>query len=522
MRDTPYKRAGRLGHLTDQQRHLILSGMRWTVWLSAITIPFSVAVNLLLARVGPETLGVYGLLSVYISLTSAFLYFGGDTVVMRFMPQCDGEDRASFLISYFAVILAVMSGWLTFLWFCPGAMRLAFGDEFNSRFSFLLLGLSVVPTFFAMMIAALKGMLEIRVSQLLTKCLTLGSLVIYAAIYCFHRSLLSVHPSLVIWSVYFGLSAVLGVGGAIKVGQLCRAKRLRWFLPMGFWRYSFNTQQVSAVTFLARKLDYVLIANFGGLKLLGEYVAINAIAYVIPVVGSFFMDTLLPALTNTIAVRNHSGAAQIFTMHMRILFMVMTATSCAVMVLAVPATVVMGSKYSSLGGLIIFMAAAYGISTPGICGGTVLASIGRQRLGIWALLINLVLFVCLFASLWWRFSLTGAVIAYGVALVISNAILMSIALRVAPFFSSISTLWLKAAVVQALVSFVALWWMPLGLASAALVWVGAVVIFLWLARYSPSECVDLIRTFLPRSGVNAFNETNPPHVESIHRSVASL
>ena len=117
--------------------------------------------------------------------------------------------------------------------------------------------------------------------------------------------------------------------------------------------------------------------------------------------------------------------------------------------------------------------------------------------------------------------MTGAVIAYGVALVISNAILMAIALTTAPFFPSISALWLKAAVVQALVAFIALWWMPLGLVGALLVWMGAVVIFLWLARYSLPECMDLIRTFLPRSGMNAFSETDPPHVESIHRSVAS-
>ena len=101
-----------LGDVPEHQRHRILSGMRWTVWLSAIAVPFSVAVNLLLARVGPETLGVYGLLSVYVTLTSAFLYFGGDTVVMRYIPECRPEERASFLVSYLAVIFAVMSGWL--------------------------------------------------------------------------------------------------------------------------------------------------------------------------------------------------------------------------------------------------------------------------------------------------------------------------------------------------------------------------------------------------------------------------
>ena len=285
-----------LGDVPEHQRHRILSGMRWTVWLSAIAVPFSVAVNLLLARVGPETLGVYGLLSVYVTLTSAFLYFGGDTVVMRYIPECRPEERASFLVSYLSVILAVMSGWLVFAWFCPAAMRLVFGESHGDRLNFLLLCLSVVPISYAMVIASLKGMLEIQTSQKLSKSLTIGSLAIYAAIFMFNRSLLSAHPMAIIWSVYLGLSAVLGVIGAVKVVRLCRGARLRWFLPDGFWSYSFSTQQVSVTSFLAHKLDYVLIVNFGGLKLLGEYVAVITVAGIVPMVSGFFMDTLLPSL----------------------------------------------------------------------------------------------------------------------------------------------------------------------------------------------------------------------------------
>jgi O-antigen/teichoic acid export membrane protein len=496
-----------LGHLSEHQRHRILAGLRWTVWLSAITVPFSIAINFLLARVGPETLGVYGLLSVYISLTSAFLYFGGDTVVMRFIPECRPEDRASFLLSYLAVILAIMSGGLTFVWFCPAVLRLAFGESYDSRFSFLLLCTSVVPISFAIVIAALKGMLEIRVAQLLTKLMTIGSLTIYVVIFVFDRALLSVHATAIIWSVYLGLSAVLGLAGAIAVVRLCRAQRLRWFLPTDFWRYSFNTQQVSASTFLARKLDYVLIVNYGGLKILGEYVAVVAIASTISMVTGFFMDTLLPALTNTVTQRNHQGAAQVFVMHMRILFPIVTATSCAVMVLAVPATAVMGASYASLSGLIIFLSAAYGIAIPGGFGGTVLASVGRQQLSIWALLFNLVLFVCLFFLLWPRFGLTGAVVAYGVAVIISNAIQMAIALRTAKFFPSISKLWLKSAAVQAMVAFVALWWMPLGLTSAAGVLGGAMLLFLWWAHYDASELTGLAQTFFP--GIARRSVTSP-------------
>jgi O-antigen/teichoic acid export membrane protein len=493
-----------LGHLPEHQRHRILSGMRWTVWLSALAVPFSMAVNFLFARIGPEVLGVYGLLGVYVGLTSAFLFFGGDTVVMRFIPLCRPDDRASFLVSYLLVILAIMSGWLVVAWFCPGAIRLALGEAGGDRFHFIVLCLAVIPITFAMVVACMKGMLEIRDSQVLAKLLPILSFGIYAAIFVFDRSILSIHPTAIVWSVYLGLAAMLCIVGIVKIVRLCRAPRLRWFLPDGFWSYAFSTQQVSVTSFLARKLDYVLIVNVGGLKLLGEYVAVITVASTVPMISGFFMDTLLPALTNTVSARNHAGAAQVFTMHMRILFLIITAMSCAVMVSAFTATAVMGAKYASLGGLIIFMTAAYGIASPGAFGGTVLASIGRQQLAVWTQVFHLCLFVCLFFPLWWRWNLTGAVVAYGVAVAGSNAILMAIALKTARFLPPISGLWLKSAAAQAMVAFVALWWMPLGLTGAILIWLAAMVLFLWLADYDWSECKHLTRMFLPgsRMGMN--------------------
>jgi O-antigen/teichoic acid export membrane protein len=510
-----------LGYLPEHQRHRILSGMRWTVWLSALAVPFSLAVNFLLARVGPETLGVYGLLGVYVGLTSAFLYFGGDSVVMRFIPECRPDDRASFLASYLLVILALMSGWLVFAWFCPAAMRLALGTAGGDRFHFLVLCLAVVPIIFAMVLASLKGMLEIRASQVLAKLLAIISLTVYVALLVLDRRLLSAHPTAVIWSVYLGVSAILATIGAVRVIRLCRAPRLRWFLPDGFWRYAFSTQQVSLTNFFAGRLDYVLMVNFGGLRLLGKYVAVMAVATIVQLVVGFFMDTLLPALTNTIAVRNQAGAAQVFMIHVRILFLVVTAASCAVMALSVPATAILGPRYAGLGGPIIFMALCFSIGSPGAIGGTVLASIGRQQLAVWINVVDFCLFAALFFLLWRRWNLAGAVVAYGTALVVSDVILVAIALRTARFFPSIYGLWIRAGAVQAIVGFVAWWWMPLGLISAALVWVAAMVIFLWLSGYDLAECRDLAQTFLPGAALWSASGAERPVSEPVTPGIVS-
>ena len=98
-----------LKEVPHHQRRQIVSGMRWTVWLSAVSIPFSYGTTVLLARTSPEAIGTYGLLSVYIGAVLGLFYLGGDAVAIKFIPELDPERRLSFLVSYFTIVcLAVL------------------------------------------------------------------------------------------------------------------------------------------------------------------------------------------------------------------------------------------------------------------------------------------------------------------------------------------------------------------------------------------------------------------------------
>ncbi len=513
--------AATLGQVPAHQRHRILSGMRWSVWLSAVAMPFSVGTNLLLARVGPETVGVYGLLGVYIGLITAFIYFGGNTVVIRFIPECKREDRAAFLASYLLVIFAVLSFWLVFAHLFPSSLGLVLGQGPAGRFRFIILCLAPIPIAFSMIFAFLKWLLEIRSSQTLLKLLTIISFLMYAAIFVVARPLLLSEPIEVVWSIYLGLMAMLATIGAVHVVRLCGMPRLRFYLPQGFWRYAFATQLVGMVSFLTSRLDYVLILNLGGLGVLGRYVAIMSVAATVLMVNDFFMDTLLPSLTNMIAARNHAGAAEIFMMHMRILFFVTTAASCAVMVAAVPVAAIMGGKYRSIQGLIILMAMFWGIASPGAIGGTLLASVGRQQLAIWAGLLHVLVFTCLFFAMWPRWHLTGAVVSYGLAVLLSETALMTIALKTSRIYPSIAGLWLKAAGVETAVGIIALRWLPPGLISGIVTWLAAMGLFLLLAQYRASECKAFARTFLPGAALRPVSGTERPVLEPVTPGIVS-
>jgi O-antigen/teichoic acid export membrane protein len=379
----------------------------------------------------------------------------------------------------------------------PTLLRLILGHHVDDRINFLLICLAPILIVFQMVVACLKGMLEIRLSQTLAKLLIIGSLLAYGAVLLFAHRLMVSEPQGIIWGIYIAFAAMLSIYGIVRICRLCGAQNLRFYLPRGFWRYSFDSQMVSTISFLAGRLDYLLILNFGGLVNLGRYVAILSIATAAPLLTGFFLDTLLPSLTNMVAGRNSAGAAQVFVMHMRILFLVNVGATCAMMVLAEHFLYLIGAPYAKLQYLIVVSVLLRGIATPGPAGGTLLASVGRQRLAVWIGGLQIVVFSGLFFLLWHRWALVGVVIADGLAAIVHGSVLMTIARSASGIYPSITRNWLRAAIVQVGVGGIVLLGMPLGIVSACLLWLVGMSIFFCILDYDLSEFRDLVRVFMP-------------------------
>ncbi len=488
------------------QRERIVSGMRWTVWLAALAVPFSYGTTTMLARTSPEALGTYGLLTVYISLVTAFFYFGGDTVVIRFVPELKLEERLSFLASYFLVICVALLPWLAAAAAWPGNLHYLFGERGGAPFQVLLLCLSPVCVLFWLVVAALKGMLEMRWAQTLVRVLTIGSFLLYVVLFFGSRALLATHYTEAIWGIYLGLAALATAIGVRRLLQLNgwaqSGSRLRFLLPRGFWRYALSNQQVTLLGFLIQRMDYILILNLGGLAVLGKYVAITAVATMIPVVNNFFLDTLLPSLTNLVASRNLVAAAEVFSFHMRILLFVNAVTTCGLMLLAGSLMTLLGPKYVPLRFLVVLMVLLVGLAGPGSAGGALLASLGNLQRAVWIGLGQLALYTVLFLSLWPRWQLAGAVLAYGVSVLAANTLLFAVAKHKLPIDYSGSKDYVKFALVAVVAGSLAAALTPFRLSVALPAWAGAVGVFLWLARYRFAECRDLVCLFAPASRIS--------------------
>jgi len=508
MANQPIPMNGLMTAMPRETRGRILSGMRWTLWLSGLAVPFGFGTSLILARTSPEAIGTYGLLSVYLSVVTSLFYLGGDTVVIKFVPMLDGESRLSFLLSYFSVICLAFVGWMTFAFVWPEKLHYLFGTHANSGFSLWILLAAPVYIAFSIIAATLKGMLEMRWAQILLRLITIGSFLTYATFFTFLRGILAAHYEILIWSVYLGLvgiGAVVGGRHLIRSNRWNRVRRLRFFLPRGFWRYMLATQQLSVLSFLSGRLDYILILNFGGLGTLGKYVAVSTVGSVIPVVNSLFVDTVMPSLTNLVATENSEGAAEVVALYLRILFAVTAAVTCCLMLSANILTMLFGPKYAGLQVPVVVLVLFFGLSAPGGAGGLLLSAVGKQQAAVWVTLGQVVSFVGLFYLLWPRFQLVGAILAYGSAELIFYFLQLLIAQRLVPIrftfgreYGSFALVALAAAALAA--------WTKLGVAAALLGWVVAMAGFLLLAGYSLRECIALTKCFIPNSALAVWTE----------------
>jgi len=106
------------------------------------------------------------------------------------------------------------------------------------------------------------------------------------------------------------------------------------------------------------------VLNFGGITLLGRYVAILTVAGAIQVANRFFADTLLPALTNLLAFKNIGAASEVFSTHLRILFIVDILATCTLMLLINPITHLLGSTYAADTPLYVLLVLFYCLSGP--------------------------------------------------------------------------------------------------------------------------------------------------------------
>jgi O-antigen/teichoic acid export membrane protein len=490
-----------LDGVPEGQRHHMISGMRWTLWLSVLSAPCGYITTVLLARVDPAVVGTYGLLSLYIGLTSIFLFFGGNGVAIKFLPELPAEKRLAFLISYFLVILAATLPYQIVASVWPKGLQYVLGSEAGNWFGVLLVWLAPFYILSSLLLAALKGLLEIKWSQLYNRVITLASFAFYAVLYVAARPFLASHYVAIIWTTYLVLATLVTVLAMRRLllhfqGSHLR-ESMRFFLPPGFWSYTSGLQVVSILSFLSTRLDYLFILNAGGLVEFGRYVTLITLVSVIPTFATFVLDSLLPSLTNTLALRDYQSSRHLAEIYLRFMLPCGMLAATFAILFARPLFAVLGPRYLDLVslGLIAFPIAALQVLNWFV--GTMFTAIGQPYGDVIAKSGRMVVFCVAFWALWAPYHLWGAIGAWGIAEVAYQALGLFVLLRRMPFRFSFVPTYLAFLLVVGLSAVFAKYAGDRSPLVAGVAWLALVGGFFLAARYSWTEIRSLTRMVLP-------------------------
>lgn len=501
MADSIPSQAGLLVHAKPETRDSIVSGIRWTFWLSALSVPFSFGTTILLARISPEVIGTFGLLQIYIAGVAGFLFLGGNAVLIKFVPELSAEKRVSFFASYFVVNCAALIPWMLAASLWPEGLRYIFGKGHTGLFWVVLLYLSPIYILYSASLAALNGMLQMKWSQGLDRMVTVGSFAVYVTLYFAASEVLEQHYSGVIWGVYLALIlivACVAIRRFLKLNPESLSSGIEFFLPRGFWRYTLSLQGSSVLNFFSGRLDYVLLLYFGGLRLLGEYVALMTLLAPISKIVQFFLNSLLPSLTNTLAQGDLRSCEELSAACTRIVVPASLIMAGVVVLFAHPIVLLLGSKYFGLERLLWVAAPFAVIQAVGWVTANILNAAGKPEFNALGRAARIALFLTLFFPMWRHYHLMGVVLTWGICESLCHLVTLVAVVLKAPFrFHFARTYWPSA---------IALVGLPLlatqlnGAASPGALFCALLVLvlaYLLLAGYSPREIRALAHFVLP-------------------------
>lgn len=481
------------------QTTVFVSGLRWTLWLSVLTAPCGYATSLLLARIGPEAIGEYGLLSLYISISSVFLFLGGPAVTIRFLPGIAGKNKREFFLSYLIVALLAALPFQATAIIWPRGLHFIFGEVGSWRFHLVLLFLADLYILFNLVVAGLKALLEIKLAQVLLRTVTVACFLVYAAIYGFLPKLMSVRFHAVIWCTYMGITVIMAVVALKKFLALIPPIRGRFrpILPLGFWRYTLGLQASSVLGFLSTKLDYLLVLNAGGVAILGHYVALMTLVSVVPMFATFVLDSYLPSLTTLLSAGDLEAAELVTRRYIRLICLAGAGAIAFMSILARSLVQALGPHYAELTVVLRIALPFAGVQIGNWIIGTIFSGVGFPQRDAFAKAFRAVLFVAGFYPFWRSAQFLGAVWIWGITETAYQLLSLCLLRGTLRFRLYLFGAYIPMLGIAVALSYVAGVLDAYGTVAAAAGWLVSMAVFLFLARYSRKELASLWRTVVP-------------------------
>ncbi len=297
-------------HKKEEILRRTFSGARWMLYLSASALAVGFCTNVMLGRVGPETLGFYSLLMLLVSMIQFFFVLGGPNVFVNYLPSLSLEQRPRFVFTYTVIVYVAGAFFLAVALLYPSIMHVVFRSELNVSVGTYLTVLVPILLAQALVWAMLQAELEgfsFAVSQNSVSWFYFAGVGMMAltGILGAGRRLDSVSGAL---NGYIFLAVVLANSIALMIGAFGLKKghigfhtlRQRWFLPDGFWKFTLALHFGTLFNFVIANAAPVFILRELGLRELGFFRAASVFAAFVIWVPGVFDKSFYPSFCNLV------------------------------------------------------------------------------------------------------------------------------------------------------------------------------------------------------------------------------
>lgn len=293
-----------------------ISGAKWLIFMNGVGAAAAFLIAILLGRVGPETLGVYGLAQILISIITTFVVYGGPPVLSVFLPKLsNAEERGRFVSSYLIVLLGMAVVILGIFWLFPEVFEFMLRREFDMKNYgwFIILALVIVGA--ETMANAASGLMLIKAAAIARQLMRLLLLPVVATLFFFKRGVIVEHGLVTILGGFFVGYVLAGLVCGAAIAREPRFRmRMGWLLPKGFWAFSFSMMMVTVFSFFYGTFDRMVVLSINDVVGLGMYQAVISINMLEEKMPAILLPSVIPTFANLLGANRMDAFKRAFTL----------------------------------------------------------------------------------------------------------------------------------------------------------------------------------------------------------------
>ncbi len=356
------------------QRDEILSrtfnGAKWMLYLSASALIAGFCTNVMLGRLGAEVLGLYSALMLIVSLVQTFFVFGAANVFVNYLPNLESYKKPQFIFSYSVVVYVAGAFFLALCLLFPPILQIVFRSTLNIPVGLYLT--VFVPILLAQVLvwALLQAEMEgtaLAISQNAVSWfyfLIIGVMTV-AGFFTASAFISPKFDSPIFVAVVLANIIALGIGLFFLNREHLSFSKMTsgWFLPDGFWRFTFALHFGTLFNFVISNAAPLFILRELGLRELGYFRAASVFAAFVNWVPGVFDKSFYPSFCNLVSKK--LSTHEVYGRFSRLNAMSSGIVALVIILFTRELLTVFGKEFGSEAYfLLIMLAAGYLVSTP--------------------------------------------------------------------------------------------------------------------------------------------------------------